>query len=425
MQRQKEQRAQENRLFEAYSYRWKKEWRTGGWGEPEECFVLYTPGGKQTTPKEALAEIALLQAHIPGHPSTEWAKEMLSLPNIVMLDTETTGFGQDDEIIEIALWDVHQQRSYEKLVQCQQSTIPPGAEKKHHISKSMLRDAPTWPQIWPKLMHYLSKREIIIYNADFDLRMLQQTAQRYQLTLPVLRVHCLMKHYSAYVRQPSSHVEGYRFLSLAAACAHFQVEHPSAHRALADAQAAAEVLQKLATLAQPGNPGRRVEPSLDAPVIRLLLHEYNLASENAHQFLRTHGFTVAEDDERLLQCIQSSTKESVSLAQALTAIEQKRLDDVAQRQREQKQKRLEDFKNSVISLKETLDLFGEAQNEASAWGYSPFPQAKRLADGTIEVTTYHFEGELRTALYKTEEDVVNHLYSDGDGTWEPGAWTQA
>ena len=58
------------------------------------------------------------------------------------------------------------------------------------------------------------------------------------------------------------------------------------------------------------------------------------------------------------------------------------------------------------------------------WGYSPFPLAKRLADGTIEVTTYHFEGEWRTTLYKTEEDVVDHLYSDGDGTWNPGKWTQ-
>ncbi len=62
---------------------------------------------------------------------------------------------------------------------------------------------------------------------------------------------------------------------------------------------------------------------------------------------------------------------------------------VAQHRREQQQKLLEDFRSSVISLKETLDLFGEAQNKASAWGYSPFPLAKRLADGTIEVTTYH------------------------------------
>jgi DNA polymerase-3 subunit epsilon len=422
-QRQKEQRVQENCLFDAYRYRWKKEWRTDGW-EPEECFVLYTPGGKQTTPKEALAEIALLQAHIPGHPATVWAKELLSLPNVVTLDTETTGFGQDDEIIEIALWDIHQQRSYVTLVQCQQPTIPAGAEKKHHISKSMLQGAPTWPQIWPKLMSYLSKREIVIYNADFDVRMLQQTAQRYQLPLPALHVHCLMKHYSAYVGQPSSHAEGYRFLSLAAACAHFQVENPSAHRALADAQASAEVLKKLAALDQSENPGRRVEPSLDAPVIRLLLNEYNLTSENAHQFLRTHGFTVAEDDECLLQDIQSSTGESVSLAQVLNLIEQKRLDDVAQCQRKQQQKLQEDFKNSAMSLKETLDLFGEAQNEASAWGYSPFPLAKRLADGTIEVTTCHFEGEWRTTRSKTEGDVVDYLYSNSDGTWDPGKWTQ-
>src|SRR5579884_1831549 len=116
-------------------------------------------------------------------------------------------------------------------------TIPKGAEKKHHISKSMLRDAPTWPQIWSKLMSYLTRHVIIIYNADYDLLMLQQTARRYNLPMPELQVHCLMRQYSSYVGQLSSHPEGHRFLKLAA-CTHFQIEQPNAHRALADAQAA-------------------------------------------------------------------------------------------------------------------------------------------------------------------------------------------
>jgi hypothetical protein len=44
------------------------------------------------------------------------------------------------------------------------------------------------------------------------------------------------------------------------------------------------------------------------------------------------------------------------------------------------------------------------------WGYSPYPRAKRLADGTTEVTTYHFESEWHTATFKTEAEVVHHLY---------------
>ena len=44
-----------------------------------------------------------------------------------------------DEIIEIALWDVHKQRSYATLVQCQLVTIPKGAEKKLHITVSCLK----------------------------------------------------------------------------------------------------------------------------------------------------------------------------------------------------------------------------------------------------------------------------------------------
>jgi hypothetical protein len=59
------------------------------------------------SPPDALQEIARLQVHKPGHPSTLWAYDLLSLahPLVLILDTETTGIGSDAEIIDIALVD--------------------------------------------------------------------------------------------------------------------------------------------------------------------------------------------------------------------------------------------------------------------------------------------------------------------------------
>ena len=46
-------------------------------------------------------------------------------------------------------------------------------------------------------------RNIIIFNAGYDVPMLKQTAVRHQITLPRLRSHCLMVQYFEYVRSKS------------------------------------------------------------------------------------------------------------------------------------------------------------------------------------------------------------------------------
>ena len=248
-EQERRERAEDNTLFRAYGYRWKKE-RIEiddddlGWWD-EERWQLYTPTGERITPEEAKAAISLLQVHRPGHPSTLWAQRLCSLSNVVTLDIETTGFGIDDEIIDIAIVDIQGRIRLNTLVQCQRASIPKEAKAVHHINELMLRNAPTFPHIWDRLMQFLTAREIVIYNAEYDLRMLQQAAQRYHLPMPELHVHCLMKSYSAYVGQLSSG-EGYRNMKLAAACLHFHIPQPNAHRALPDAQAALHLLKGLA-----------------------------------------------------------------------------------------------------------------------------------------------------------------------------------
>lgn len=245
---QQAKREYENALFRAYGYRWQRGLVQTWEDEWEEGWVLHTPSGAEITVSEALQEIAALQVHKPGHPSTLWAYDLLSLshPLVLILDTETTGFGEDAEIIEIALLDKNGEVYLNSLVQCQQESIPQEAMRIHRIHKSMLRNAPTFPQVWRELAPLLSSHEVVIYNADYDVRMLRQTAKRYKLELPAMQVHCLMQRYSSYVGQASTHSEGYRTMRLAAACFHFQIEQTATHRALADAQASLGVLHKLA-----------------------------------------------------------------------------------------------------------------------------------------------------------------------------------
>ncbi len=177
------------------------------------------------------------------HPSVIWAREMLARPNVVILDTETTGLGAIDEIIEIAIINTRNGVLMNRLFQCQMPTIPFQATRVHGLTKGDLNGACAFPQVWNALTRRLASWEILIYNADYDLRMLNYTAKRYGLVLPALSAQCLMKRASEYIGGKKSKY------SLADACAHFQIEQSEAHRALADVQNSLKVLQALAAQA--------------------------------------------------------------------------------------------------------------------------------------------------------------------------------
>jgi len=176
---------------------------------------------------------------------------MLSRDNVLILDTETTGFGDEDEIIDIAIVDTEGRKIANRLIQCQRASIPQKTKAIHHINEMMLKEnGVSFPRLWDKLAPLLEGQEVIIYNADFDIRMLKQMVKRYNLQMPELRAHCLMKYYSDYVGRASRNGNGYSSMSLDAACHHFQINRTNAHRALGDVQASLLLLRGLASYSQ-------------------------------------------------------------------------------------------------------------------------------------------------------------------------------
>jgi len=83
----------ERALLKAYSFKWYKD---------GDSWLLFAPGGEETTKQVALQEIRELQKSKPWHEVVRWARD---LKNAVFLDSETTGFGKEDVIIDIAVTD--------------------------------------------------------------------------------------------------------------------------------------------------------------------------------------------------------------------------------------------------------------------------------------------------------------------------------
>ncbi len=96
----------------------------------------------------------------------------------LVLDTETTGLGERDQVIELAVTDI---RGAVLLCTRLRPTveIDPQAMGVHGITETELSNEPTWTQVAPALARLLSGRHLVIFNSSFDSRMLRQTASAF------------------------------------------------------------------------------------------------------------------------------------------------------------------------------------------------------------------------------------------------------
>jgi DNA polymerase-3 subunit epsilon len=168
------------------------------------------------------------------------AREYLAV-RPVFLDTETTGLDPDAEIIEISIIDHDGVVLVDTLVKPTRS-IPVDAIRIHGITDLMVKDAPTWPEIWPVVESALRGRYIGIYNVDFDLRMMRQSHWRYGIPwdFPQNRVFDVMKLYADYSGSQ-------RWVSLDTAGRQSGIGLPNAHRAQADTILLRALIQYIAS----------------------------------------------------------------------------------------------------------------------------------------------------------------------------------
>jgi len=166
----------------------------------------------------------------------------------VYLDTETTGLGQNAEIIEIAVIDHAGQPLFQSLVRPSQP-IPADAAAIHGIRNEDVRDAQPWPVVWSRLKPLISGRPIAAYNAEFDLRMMKQSMLRYRLNWrETFSAIDIMQIFAEYRGEWDASRAAYRFFSLEEAGRFLGIPLPNSHRALDDALLARAVLHAVAGL---------------------------------------------------------------------------------------------------------------------------------------------------------------------------------
>ena len=52
----------------------------------------------------------------------------------------------------------------------------------HGISDADVADAPTWPEVLPRLLEVTANRAVLAYNADYDAQVIASDCRRYNLS---------------------------------------------------------------------------------------------------------------------------------------------------------------------------------------------------------------------------------------------------
>lgn len=154
----------------------------------------------------------------------------------LVLDTETTGL-HDGEIVQIAIINSDGEtllNSYVKPVK----PIPSDAQRIHGITDDMVKDAPTWIDLLPKIKEILDGQLLVVYNAIYDRKMMHRTAERHDLPKvewkEISEWHCAMLAFAELYGDYNSYHGNYRWQKLTTASRYCRVKVDSAHDALGD-----------------------------------------------------------------------------------------------------------------------------------------------------------------------------------------------
>ena len=175
------------------------------------------------------------------------AYSRIKIKDFVILDTETTGLEEDDEIIELSILDSVGKELYhcmfkpEKRIHWQASKLTGITNKV--LDKSFMAQR-FWNE-WENIKRSVGGKRIIAHNVEFDYRLMEQTADRYGVD--TCEIDNLFEGCIDSIDIAKAHVisPNYKLLTL---CSVLGIQETQRHRASDDCLMILEMLRKIETL---------------------------------------------------------------------------------------------------------------------------------------------------------------------------------
>lgn len=123
----------------------------------------------------------------------EWASSVLRKNEHLILDTETTGL-YDAEIVQIGIINLEGKTILDSLIK-PTIIIPEEAIAIHGITNEAVKNAPTFPEVYPSITEALKNKKIAIYNRQFEISIFKYCCHLHNLTTLKLneKTDCIME----------------------------------------------------------------------------------------------------------------------------------------------------------------------------------------------------------------------------------------
>ena len=117
--------------------------------------------------------------------------------DILILDVETTGFDKEAEVIQIGVIDTRGNVRMDCIC-IPQGPISPWAQEVNKIDDERIKnEGRPFSEVYAELRPILERAEIVwAWNMPFDRNILQQSCERYGLSMPALDWRCAMREYA-------------------------------------------------------------------------------------------------------------------------------------------------------------------------------------------------------------------------------------
>ncbi len=185
---------------------------------------------------------------------SKWS-ELLNRDDVLVIDTETTGVTKNSEVLDIGILNTKGETLLDAVIM-PAGSIPRGASDVHGLTLDKLKalNAQPWANIHKQVMHLLANAKlIVVYNADFDYRMLEQTCRKagLQMVRERSKWKCAMLDYARF-RGERTRRGSFRWHKLGAAYQRETGHRPDGlHRALADCVLTLNLMRSVSGKQQP------------------------------------------------------------------------------------------------------------------------------------------------------------------------------
>lgn len=189
----------------------------------------------------------------------DWAEYVFSASpyDFIILDTETTGTGNDAEIVSIAAITSDGESVLDLLLKPEHpERLANGSGAVNGITSEMVATAPHVPDVYSQIYGALAGEHIIVWNADFDWPLLERTCYRYGFVPPYpASVTCAMKMFARWHGEWNQQKNDWQFKGLQYAAERLGVLPYQAHSALGDCRTTRDVIRAMAGAYMPAADG--------------------------------------------------------------------------------------------------------------------------------------------------------------------------